>query len=299
MAGVALALVVLGHEGERHALLGRDLLGAGLVDDVLVAGGQGVVVAEGDLVLAEVALPLGRLDGHPGGTHLIADAAQQGLDPAGAEDGVVDVVLVGGGHPAVAGVPRLLIAVPEDHELQLGAGVRGPAALGEPVELTAQDLARGGDHGAAVMPGEVRGEEGGAGVPGGAAQGGGVAVHGEVAVAALPGGHGVAVDGVHLGVDGEEVVAALGAVCQDVVEEEAGGEPLALQPSLHIGEGQDNGVDLPGCDQSGQLVDRERGRAVCHGGPPASESAGSLGIRGVWEFGESGNRRGAGGAGWP
>src|SRR4030095_12138968 len=71
VAGVALALVVLGHEGQAGAVLGGDLLGPVLVDDVPVGGGQGVGVAEGDLVLAVVALALGRLDPHarpgPGG----------------------------------------------------------------------------------------------------------------------------------------------------------------------------------------------------------------------------------------
>ena len=45
--------------------------------------------------------------------------------------------------------------------------------------------------------------------------------HHEVAVAALPRGHRVAVDGVHLDVDREQVVAALGAVVDHLVEEEA------------------------------------------------------------------------------
>ena len=40
VARVALALVVLGHEGDRHALQGGDLLGAVLVDRVVVAGGS-------------------------------------------------------------------------------------------------------------------------------------------------------------------------------------------------------------------------------------------------------------------
>jgi hypothetical protein len=39
-----------------------DLLGAVLVDRVLVGGSHHFVVLEGDLVLAEVALALGRLD---------------------------------------------------------------------------------------------------------------------------------------------------------------------------------------------------------------------------------------------
>jgi len=64
---------------------GRDLLGAGFVDNVLVRCGQRVPVAEGDLMLPEVALALGRLDRQPGAGHAVADVAQQRLDPAGAE----------------------------------------------------------------------------------------------------------------------------------------------------------------------------------------------------------------------
>ncbi|MGC0346016.1 hypothetical protein RKD34_001596 [Streptomyces sp. SAI-218] len=270
LAGVALALVVLGHEGERHALLGGDLLGAGLVDGVLVAGGQGLVVAEGDLVLAGVALALGGLDGESGGGHLVADAAQQGLDAAGAEHRVVDVVLVRRGEPPVVRVPGLFVGVLEDDELQLGADLGGVPEFGEPLQLAAQDLAGRGDDRRAVLPGEVGDQHGRTGVPGDATQGAEVGVHGEVAVAAVPGGHRVAVDGVHLGVDGEEVVAALGAVVEYLVEEEAGGEPLALEPPLHVGEGQDDSVDLTARDEGVQLLDTERGCAVCHGRAPSA-----------------------------
>ena len=56
--------------------------------------------------------------------------------------------------------------------------------------------------------------------------------------------HRVAVDGVHVDVDGEQVVAALGAVREHVVEEVPRVQPLALQPALHVGEGDDHGVDL-------------------------------------------------------
>lgn len=95
-------------------------------------------------------------------------------------------------------------------------------------------------------------------------------MHREVAVAAVPGGHLVALDGVHLGVDGQKIVAALGAVAEDVVQEELCGEPLALEPSLHVGEGQDDGVDLTARDEGAQLLDGERGCAVCHGIAPPS-----------------------------
>jgi hypothetical protein len=78
----------------------------------------------------------------------------------------------------------------------------------------------------------------GAGVPGDPAQRVEVGPHDEVAVAALPRGHGVAVDGVHVDVDREQVVAALGAVLHHLVEEVRGGQPLALEPTLHVGDGQ-------------------------------------------------------------
>ena len=52
---------------------------------------------------------------------------------------------------------------------------------------------------------------------------------------------------------------------EDLVEEEAGGEPLALEPPLHVGEGEDDGVDLTARDEGVQLLDAERGCAVCHG----------------------------------
>ncbi|GAA3241055.1 hypothetical protein GCM10020256_63650 [Streptomyces thermocoprophilus] len=52
---------------------------------------------------------------------------------------------------------------------------------------------------------------------------------------------------------------------EDLVEEEAGGEPLALEAALHVGEGQDDGVDVSGGDEGVQLLDAEGGGAVCHG----------------------------------
>ena len=62
-------------------LLGGDLLGAVLVDRVVVGAAQRVRVAEVDLVLAEVALALRVLDRHPGRRHLVADPPDQRLDP--------------------------------------------------------------------------------------------------------------------------------------------------------------------------------------------------------------------------
>src|SRR4028119_1990988 len=55
VAGVALALVELGHKGDGAALLRGDLLRAVLVDGVSVGGRECAVELEVDLVLTEVA----------------------------------------------------------------------------------------------------------------------------------------------------------------------------------------------------------------------------------------------------
>ena len=68
--------------------------------------------------------------------------------------------------------------------------------------------------------------------------------HRHVAVAALPRRDRVAVDGVHLDVDGEQVVAALGAVLGELLDEEPGRRALADEAALHVGERDDDGVDL-------------------------------------------------------
>ena len=79
-----------------------------------------------------------------------------------------------------------------------------------------------------------------------------------VAVAALPGGHRVAVDGRHVDVDGEQVVAALGAVLDDLGEEVRRREALALQAPLHVGHGQHHRVDRAPLDYLPQLLQRHR-----------------------------------------
>ena len=78
-------------------------------------------------MLAEVALALRVLDRHPGGRHLVADPADQRLDPRRAEQRVVDVVEVGRLEVAIGLLPGLLVGVLEDDELELGAGVARPA----------------------------------------------------------------------------------------------------------------------------------------------------------------------------
>ena len=58
----------------------------------------------------------------------------------------------------------------------------------------------------------------------------------------------------------EQVVAGLGAVLQDVLLEQPGGDPLSHQPSLRIREGHDHRVDLTGGDAGIQLLDAQVSR---------------------------------------
>jgi hypothetical protein len=95
-----------------------------------------------------------------------------------------------------------------------------------------------------VQPAQVGQDHGGLRLPGHAAQRGEVGHHGEVAVPPRPRRHRVSVDGVHLDVDGEQVVAALGAVRHHLVQEMLGIEPLALQPPLHVGDRHEDRIHV-------------------------------------------------------
>ena len=205
-------------------------------------------------MLTEVALALRVLHVHPGRRHLVADPPQERLHAGPAEHRVVVVVEVGGLEIAIALVPRLLVGVLEDHELELSPGVRNEAAFLEPSELAPQDLPRRRDDVLAVRPGQVRHQEHARGVPRDRPQRVQVGLHLEVAVAALPGGHGVARDRVHLDVDRQEVVAALGAVLEHVVEEKPPGETLPLKAALHVREDEHHGVDRAVIDRLLQLI---------------------------------------------
>ena len=147
-------------------MLVGDLLGAVLVDGVVVAGDQRVVVAEGDLLLAEVALPLHAFAVHAGAVHAETDVAQQRLHPGGGVNGVVDVVVGGFGQSPVPGRPGLAVGVVEHHELQFGADEGLQPALGQSVQLGAQDAARRRRHRRAVDPGQVGHHQRGARQPG-------------------------------------------------------------------------------------------------------------------------------------
>ena len=223
----------------------RDLLGAVLVDDVVVGHRQRVVVAEVDLLLPGPRLALRGLDADAGAVHPVPDLAEQRLVVGRREDVVVEDVRHRRRQAAVALCVRLLVRLAQQVELELRADhhleaerpraldlrARAPGAAtdatGEPSfhSTSQRTSAVASSHGIRRSVDKVRREI-------------------EVAVPALPRGDLVARHRVHLHVEREQVVAALGAVpVLDLLEEEVPVQPLAEQPSLHVGERHDHRVD--------------------------------------------------------
>ena len=186
VAAVAFALIEFRHERQALAVLVGDLLGAVLVDRVVVTGDQRVVVAERDLLLAEVALALDALAVHARAVHAEPDVAQQRLHPGRGQHRVVDVVVGGRCQAAVAGGPRLAEGVVEDDELEFGAHVGHQPLVGQPGDLLVEDAARRLGHRVAVGPGQVGHDQRGARQPRQQAQRGEIRRHHHVAVAGFP-----------------------------------------------------------------------------------------------------------------
>ena len=193
----------------------------------------------------------------PGARHPQPDRAEHVLDHGRAEDRVVDVVGVRGHEVVVALRPGLVVAVAEEHELELGADVGVPPALGQAAELAAQDLARRGRRRAAVLPLEVGDDEHRPLEPRHPPQRRQVGAEHEVAVPGLPGGHGEALHRVHLHVDGEQVVAPLGPVAGHLVDEEGRVQSLPRsRPCMSVI--TRSTVSIAPDSTSPQLVQRER-----------------------------------------
>jgi hypothetical protein len=253
----------LGHERDRAAVRVCDLLRAVLVDRVVVRHGERVREAEVDLVLAGPCLALRGLDPDPGGMHAVADLPDQILVVRGREDVVVEDVRDGRRQILVALRPRLLVALAQEIELELRARHRREAERGRALHLCPQHLARRRLHGRTVVPEDVRENERGALEPRDPAQRREIRLHREVAVAPLPAGDLVPRDRIHLHVECEQVVAALDrAVVGDLVAEELAVEALSHEPSLHVRECDDDGVDLSRPDLGAQLVDAQHRRSL-------------------------------------
>ena len=233
----------LGHECRRDAIQERDLLDPVLIDRVPVGGGDGVGVAHVELVLAVPRLPLGELDRDPGALHPAADRAEDVLVHRRGEDVVVEDVGDRRRQVAVVLLVRLGVALLVEVELELGGEHRDVAELVGALVLRDQHLPRRGDDRRAVVLDDVAQHQRAAVEPRDPAQRREVGRDPEVAVALLPVGHLVAGNRVHLHVEREQVVATLDAVVDDLVEEVGDLDPLADEPSLHVGEGGHDRVD--------------------------------------------------------
>ena len=88
--------------------------------------------------------------------------------------------------------------------------------------------------------------------------------HVEVPVPQIPAGVGVARHRLHLHVDCEQVVASVGPVLEDLVEEMACGEALPVDPPVVVGEAGHHRVDFVGGDQRLQLVDADQSPQFAH-----------------------------------
>ena len=151
------------------------------------------------------------------------------------------------------------IGLLQEVELKLGAEHGLEAELACPLDLRFQHLARRRPHRRPIPPCDVREDQRGRLQPGNTPKRREVGDQLEVAVPAFPAGHLVAGHRVHVHVDGEQVVAPFGALtarCR--LNEELGVDTLAHQAALHVGEGDDDGVDLAPLDRGGQLIARQQ-----------------------------------------
>ncbi len=237
-----------------------DLLGAVLVDHVVVRHRDRVGVAEVDLVLSGPRFPLGGLHADAGAVHPVADLPDQRLVVGRGEDVVVEDVRDRGGEVPVVLRVRLFVALLEQEELELGAEHRRVAERLGALDLGFQHLPRRGLDVRTVMREHVAEHERRALEPRDAAKGREVRREPEVAVALVPARERIAGDRIHLHLEREQVVAALDAVLGRLLDEELAVEPLAHQAPLHVGEGDDDGVDRA-VSRPPTAVPRKRSRA--------------------------------------
>jgi hypothetical protein len=266
-AGAGLAVGELGHEGDGDAGLIGDLLEALLEEDVIVGHLEDGVVADVDLVLAEAPFALGVFDDDAGGFEVAADGGGVELF-AGALKNVVVLQIPAQGL-AIALFGGIAEGLAEGVVFELGGGHGVETEGCGAGDLALEDGARGDGH---VV--EIAVDEGGFVLPAQAAGGAHFGDEEEVAVAELPVGELVAGDGLHFGVGGEQVVAGVGAVGGDFVEEVLGVEALAHEAAVVIGEGGDDGIDGSFANQFFQ-VRRARWRRPHQVVPPHAGGVGA------------------------
>ena len=162
-----------------------------------------------------------------------------------------------GVRPRYPRVPGLFVGVLKDDELELGAGQARPASLGETRHLSLQHLARGDGDRFAVDGLDVGEDDGRLLVPRDETNVEKIWGEGEVAVAALPRRQRKAAHRVHVDVGSEEVTAALDDAVEQVVHEESCVDALALKATLHVGNGENDRVDVTTVHAREQLITRQ------------------------------------------
>src|SRR5690606_7598816 len=98
-------------------------------------------------------------------------------------------------------------------------------------------------------------------------QGAEVGDHHHVAIPALPIGECVAVNGIEFDVDRQQVVATLSSVVFDVVKKQPCRYAFSRETPLHIGKGDDHGIDLARCHQGAKFFNAEVSAGGGHRAP--------------------------------
>ena len=195
----------------------------------------------------------------PGRVHAVPDLADERLVVGRREDVVVEDV--GHRRRQVAVVPRVRLGVRllQQEELELGADHRREAEPLRALHLRACSTCRGdGATGEPSCQTHVAEDERRRLEPRDPPERGEIGLHAEVAVAPLPARNRVPRHRIHLHLEREQVVAALDAVAGvELVEEELAVQALPHQPTLHVGEGDDDSVDGAALDVRPQLVDAQ------------------------------------------
>ncbi len=138
------------------------------------------------------------------------------------------------------------------HELGLQTDPGGDPPVGEPGDLALQDLPRGHTDRLSVVAHGIGEDQSGAPHPGQLVGGVYVGAHTHVTPAGVGGGQGEAVERAHVRVGGQDVGAHVTAAERDAVNEVLRVDPLALQPTQHVGHGHHHGLHSPAVHQAAQ-----------------------------------------------
>ena len=268
--GTRPAMVGLGHERDAPAVQVGDLLGAVLEHDAPIGRLEHVVVADVDLVLTVGGLALAELDRHVRRGHLVAQETVQRFGLGGLQQVVVLVVVAERARDGMAPFGQLLPGILQDVELEFRAGLEREPLLRRLGHLVLQDRPRcDRDLEPGLLVDRVGQDQRRARQPGQDPELVPDRFGDPVAVAGLPVHQGEAFGRVHLHVRTQEVRAEVGAVADHAIQERLALDALADEPALHVGDRDDDRVDLPVADHLLQL-DESRVQVltvVAHRGP--------------------------------